>query len=67
MHAQYFMEYLDENYINLAEYESEGKKVKVVSLTPNLYFTMDRDFYLRKEEADAMMTLMEEKGLIRLN
>ena len=67
MHAKYFMEYLDENYINLAEYESEGKKIKVLGLNPNLYFTMDRDFYLRKEEADAMVTLMEEKGLIRLN
>jgi hypothetical protein len=67
MHAQYFMEYLGENYINLAQYEREGKKIKVLGLNPNLYFTMDRDFYLRKEEADAMVTLMEEKGLVRLN
>jgi len=60
--SQFFLKWLEKDYVLLGEYA----KVESIGLTRNIYFAVDRDFYLRKDVAEEMVGKMEELGMIRV-
>lgn len=63
-YADFFIEFLEENYITLVNYEEEGSRYTSVE-KPNLVVDLDANFYIDKNHKDEIIKRLLENDLIK--